>query len=57
MSTDSNSTVLGVVVIIRHGDREGFYQDPSTYDASETTITAVGSVRTLDMPSKQEAIH
>lgn len=57
MSTDTNSTVLGVVVIIRHGDREGFYQDPSTYDASETTITAVGSVRTSAIFSKQDAVH
>ncbi|KAI0034616.1 histidine phosphatase superfamily [Vararia minispora EC-137] len=39
----SNDTVLGVVLIVRHGDREGFYQDPTTYDASNTVITAAGT--------------
>lgn len=40
-----NSTVIGIVVIARHGDREGFYQDPLTYTASSTLITPLGSVR------------
>jgi len=39
----TNDTVLGVVLLIRHGDREGFYQDPITYDASHTTITPLGN--------------
>lgn len=41
----STSGLLGVVVIARHGDREGFYQDPLTYTASETSITPLGDVR------------
>ena len=43
MSPDG-STVLGVVLLARHGDREGFYQDPNTYTASNTTITPLGEV-------------
>ncbi|KAI0311893.1 hypothetical protein OF83DRAFT_1287261 [Amylostereum chailletii] len=41
----SNSTVLGVVLFIRHGDRQGFYQDPNTYDASNTVITPLGNAQ------------
>ena len=44
MSSD-DSTVIGVVILARHGDREGFYQDPNTYTASSTTITPLGEVR------------
>ena len=40
----SNSTLLGVVVLARHGDRQGFYQDPLTYDSSNTAITPLGNV-------------
>ncbi|EJF61011.1 phosphoglycerate mutase-like protein [Dichomitus squalens LYAD-421 SS1] len=42
MATDEQSTVLGVVILARHGDREGFYQDPETYTASATSITPLG---------------
>ena len=45
MSGDANSTVLGVLVLARHGDRQGFYQDPNTYAASATRITPLGNVR------------
>lgn len=41
----SSDNVIGVVVIARHGDREGFYQDPLTYSASLTQITPLGNVR------------
>ncbi|KAJ7212745.1 histidine phosphatase superfamily [Mycena haematopus] len=36
------STVLGVVVIARNGDRREFYQDPKTYAPSLTDSTALG---------------
>jgi prostatic aicd phosphatase len=36
--------LLGVVLLFRHGDRVQFYQDPTTYDTSETAITPLGSV-------------
>lgn len=40
----SSSELLGIVVLARHGDREGFYQDPDTYTASQTSITPLGNV-------------
>ncbi|KAF7332863.1 hypothetical protein MVEN_02391300 [Mycena venus] len=36
------STVLGVIVIARNGDRRAFYQDPKTYAPSLTDSTALG---------------
>lgn len=44
-SADTDGGVLGVVVIARHGDREGLYQDPFTYIATNTVITPLGEVR------------
>ena len=44
-SADTDGGVLGVVVIARHGDREGLYQDPFTYTATNTVITPLGEVR------------
>ncbi|KAI0754618.1 phosphoglycerate mutase-like protein [Daedaleopsis nitida] len=38
----STDKVLGIVVLARHGDRQGFYQDPNTYTASATAITPLG---------------
>ncbi len=46
MATDDQSKVLGIVVFARHGDRQGFYQDPNTYTASATSITPLGEVCT-----------
>ena len=40
----SSSDVIGIVVIARHGDRQGFYQDPTSYTASATSITPLGEV-------------
>jgi len=45
MSTDSQ--VLGVIVMMRHGDRRGFYQDPKTYTPSNTEITPLGNQQTF----------
>lgn len=47
MSTDSQ--VLGVVVISRHGDRRGFYQDPKTYTPSNTEITPLGNQQSFQL--------
>lgn len=38
------STVLGVIVIARNGDRREFHQDPKTYAPSLTDSTALGVV-------------
>ncbi len=47
MAADDQSKVLGIVVLARHGDRQGFYQDPLTYTASATAITPLGEVQSL----------
>ncbi|KAF8654610.1 hypothetical protein AX16_003522 [Volvariella volvacea WC 439] len=39
----SGGRIVGVVVLVRHGDRQGFYQDPHTYAPSGTTITPLGT--------------
>lgn len=48
--SSSDSALLGVVVLTRHGDRLGFYQDPLTYTASDTAITPLGNVRVCIYP-------
>ncbi|KIY49137.1 phosphoglycerate mutase-like protein [Fistulina hepatica ATCC 64428] len=35
--------IIGAVVLARHGDRQGFYQDPTTYAASNAVITPLGN--------------
>jgi len=36
-------------MIVRHGDREGFYQDPTTYTPSNTQITALGNLESFQL--------
>ncbi|KZT61146.1 phosphoglycerate mutase-like protein [Calocera cornea HHB12733] len=36
---------IGLIIITRHGDRQGFYQDPTSYTASNTVITPLGEVQ------------
>ena len=43
------TTLLGVVLLARHGDRVEFFQDPFTYNPTQTFLTALGSVRTLQL--------
>ena len=38
------SSLLGVVLLARHGDRLVFFQDPFTYDPTQTFLTPLGSV-------------
>ncbi len=38
-------TVIGIVLLTRHGDRNTFFQDPKTYFAAHTSITPLGEVR------------
>ena len=35
-------SLAGIVLITRHGDRQGFYQSPTTYTASDTSLTVLG---------------
>lgn len=36
--------VLGVLVLSRNGDRDGFHQDPKTYEPDFTESTPLGAV-------------
>jgi prostatic aicd phosphatase len=45
----ADSKLAGVVVIARHGDRSGFFQDPTTYKASDTTITPLGTTQEFQL--------
>lgn len=38
-------SLSGVLVFIRHGDRKGFYQSPSTYAAVQTNLTTLGTLQ------------
>ncbi|KAH7870356.1 histidine phosphatase superfamily [Lentinula edodes] len=40
--SNSDSTVIGVIFLIRHGDRQGFYQNPTNYNPANTVITPLG---------------
>lgn len=35
-------SVAGIVLLTRHGDRQGFYQSPTTYTAKSTNLTVLG---------------
>ncbi|KAF9462990.1 phosphoglycerate mutase-like protein [Collybia nuda] len=54
-STDSK--VLGVVVLVRHGDRQGFYQSPNTYTPSNTVITPLGNQQEFQLGQKLRSIY
>ncbi|KAF8208599.1 histidine phosphatase superfamily [Mycena galopus ATCC 62051] len=45
----SSDELLGVVILTRHGDRQGFYQDPETYDATATVITPLGTAQEFQL--------
>lgn len=47
MANSQGNNLLGVVILTRHGDRRGFYQSESSYTASETSITPLGTVSIL----------
>ncbi|KDQ62176.1 hypothetical protein JAAARDRAFT_30078 [Jaapia argillacea MUCL 33604] len=53
----SDSTVLGVVLLIRHGDRQGFYQDPKTYTPSATSITPLGNVQEYQLAQLLRSLY
>jgi prostatic aicd phosphatase len=48
--SQTDGEIMGVVVLVRHGDRMGFYQSPTTYTATATQITPLGNVSLLSSP-------
>ncbi|KAG6909270.1 hypothetical protein DXG01_001332 [Tephrocybe rancida] len=52
-----SSKVLGVVLLIRHGDRQGFYQSPTTYTPSNTILTPLGNQQEFQLGSKLRQLY
>lgn len=46
-----------MVVLARHGDREGFYQNSTDYTPSGTAITALGNVQEFQLGQKLRTIY
>ncbi|KAL4070021.1 histidine phosphatase superfamily [Scleroderma yunnanense] len=58
MSTSAdNSQPVGVVLLVRHGDRLGFYQDPDTYTATGTEITPLGNQEEYQLGSYLRSLY
>ncbi|KAJ7677664.1 phosphoglycerate mutase-like protein [Mycena rosella] len=51
------STLLGAVILARHGDRLEFFQDPLTYTPSATSLTPLGTVQELQLGSFLRATY
>ncbi|KAF7799398.1 hypothetical protein EIP86_010631 [Pleurotus ostreatoroseus] len=52
-----DTEILGVVLLARHGDRRGFYQDPLTYTPSQTSITPLGEIEEFQLGSFLQSIY
>lgn len=58
MSSSSDSSLpVGVVLLVRHGDRMGFYQDPETYTASATQITPLGNQQEYQLGTYLRSVY
>ncbi|GAA5949386.1 hypothetical protein JCM3765_003392 [Sporobolomyces pararoseus] len=53
----NSQSPVGVVVIARHGDRSGFYQNPDQYTASDTQITPLGENQCFQLGSMLRNIY
>jgi len=49
--------VLGVVLLVRHGDREGFYQNATDYTPSNTAITPLGNTQEYQLGQILRSIY
>ncbi|KAI5989030.1 histidine phosphatase superfamily [Pisolithus albus] len=55
-STD-NSPPVGVLLLVRHGDRMGFYQDPDTYTATAPQITPLGNQQEYQLGTYLRSVY
>ncbi|KAJ7242866.1 histidine phosphatase superfamily [Mycena haematopus] len=53
----ASDKILGVVILTRHGDRAGFYQDPETYDATSTVITPLGTEQEFQLGQHLRSLY
>ncbi|KAI6114280.1 histidine phosphatase superfamily [Pisolithus sp. B1] len=56
-SSTNNSSPIGVVLLVRHGDRMGFYQDPDTYTATATQITPLGNQQEYQLGTYLRSVY
>ncbi|GLB38274.1 putative HCO3- transporter family protein [Lyophyllum shimeji] len=54
---DTDSKVLGVVLLVRHGDRQGFYQSPTTYTPSNTILTPLGNQQEFQLGTHLQSLY
>ncbi|KAF8157825.1 histidine phosphatase superfamily [Crassisporium funariophilum] len=54
---NSSSTVLGIVLLVRHGDRQGFYQSATDYTPFNTAITPLGNVQEFQLGQQLRDIY
>lgn len=52
-----DSKVLGVVLLVRHGDRQGFYQSPTTYTPSNTILTPLGNQQEFQLGTQLHGLY
>ncbi|KAJ3491134.1 hypothetical protein NLI96_g916 [Meripilus lineatus] len=55
--TTNEDTVLGVVLLTRHGDRTTFFQNPRTYAASQTSITPLGEQQEFELGALLRSLY
>ncbi|KAF9235189.1 histidine phosphatase superfamily [Melanogaster broomeanus] len=53
----SQTDIIGVVLLVRHGDRQGFYQDPTTYTATATQLTPLGNQQEFQLGGYLRSIY
>ncbi|KAJ7126156.1 histidine phosphatase superfamily [Mycena epipterygia] len=53
----SDSKILGVLILARHGDRAGFYQSPTTYAATATVITPLGTEQEFQLGQHLRSLY
>ncbi|KAJ8597716.1 phosphoglycerate mutase-like protein [Rhizopogon salebrosus TDB-379] len=51
VNTTTTAGLIGVVLLARHGDRTGYYQDPNTYNSTQAYITPLGEQQEFELGS------
>ncbi|KAG1738267.1 phosphoglycerate mutase-like protein [Suillus lakei] len=51
VNTTTTAGLIGVVLLARHGDRTGYYQEPNTYNSTQAYITPLGEQQEFELGS------
>ncbi|KAG2159292.1 phosphoglycerate mutase-like protein [Suillus bovinus] len=49
VNTTTTAGLIGAVLLVRHGDRTGYYQDPTTYNSTQAYITPLGEQQEFEL--------